>query len=487
MNHPSDIPKKPSADGIRRRGGAPVVSLREKTAGAAAGERIRPEETGTAPETKIRQDHTGDARENAARDDAARDIAESPWLKTYQSGTPAESSFFFRRAKKASRPTRSGKVIVIFGVILITAVGAAAFLSSGLARLTIVITPQAAIADISPIVVALTTQTGETSDTPPYSIPAELLTFTETMTRDFPATGKSTASASATGTIRIYNQFSQSPQTLVKTTRFLSEDGTLYRLSRTTTVPGAKLDGGKLVPAFVEAQLVADQHGQEANKSGEIRLSVPGFKGTPREKGFYAIAPAGFSGGNQGDGLAVSREDASQASQRITQEIFDALKKKIAGAIPDGFMTVAGLDEIVITRVDTPEEGTPAERFSVSADAEAKTLVFREADFYRILGRAILKDDQTREIVRQADTLVSAVADRDFEKGSAAVTVSGRARTRTTINADEIRRLAAGKKLGSLKNIIRGRFAVENVVLTLFPPWRFSAPDDPSRIRVEIK
>jgi len=58
-----------------------------------------------------------------------------------------------------------------------------------------------------------------------FQIPLFYFESSRTITQKFPATEIKNIEAKAKGTIRIYNAYSSSPQTLVATTRFMAPDG----------------------------------------------------------------------------------------------------------------------------------------------------------------------------------------------------------------------------------------------------------------------
>ena len=64
----------------------------------------------------------------------------------------------------------------------------------------------------------------------------------------FPSSGTKFKEEKARGTIRVYNENTASPQALVANTRFISEDGKIFRLEASASIPAARMDGRRLVP-----------------------------------------------------------------------------------------------------------------------------------------------------------------------------------------------------------------------------------------------
>src|SRR5262249_21252828 len=101
------------------------------------------------------------------------------------------------------------------------------------------------------------------------------------------ASGVKNVSDKATGAITIYNAYSSAPQGLAATTRFQTPDGLIFRLLHNALVPGAEIKDGKIIPASVQANIVAEAPGPKYNVGPVPHLSIPGFSGSPKYNGFY--------------------------------------------------------------------------------------------------------------------------------------------------------------------------------------------------------
>lgn len=88
-----------------------------------------------------------------------------------------------------------------------------------------------------------------------------------TLEQSFKASGVQETTESLTGTVTIINNYSKS-QPLVRTTRLLTEDGVLLRLSEGVTVP---------VGGNVEARVYLDEDTKQVAKILPGRLTIPGL------------------------------------------------------------------------------------------------------------------------------------------------------------------------------------------------------------------
>lgn len=359
-------------------------------------------------------------------------------------------------------------------------------LSTVFARATVSVKPQLENILIQDILIGLDTSISKVLSEGRI-LPSERLVFTRKEIGEFEATGKEIIAEKARGKAKIYNSFSSSPQSLVANTRFLTSAGVLYRLPQSITVPGARIEAGKIVPQFVEVELVADKAGEESNLSGEVRLNIPGFHGTPKYEGFYALAPNGFSGGLKGEVTVVSPDDIKRGEEAVTKKLYEELTAEMLRKTPPEFTFVEKLREIEIIKVISPRPGTRRDKFTVEAEAEGRAFFFREADLISLLREMVLKGDKTRELVDKTAVFRYQIRSVDYENGKATLTVNGSIKSKSTIPESEIRMLVKGKKEGSIAEVLKSRQEVAQFSISIFPPWRSSAPDDESKIRIIVE
>ena len=359
-------------------------------------------------------------------------------------------------------------------------------ISTVFVRLTVMVKPRMENVIIKDVVVKLDSSVSQPLVSQKV-VPAEHLEFSKTITEKFESSGREPVEEKARGKIKLYNSFSSSPQRLVASTRFLTESGVLFRLPRDINIPGAHIENGKIVPESIETELVADKAGEESNISGEITLRINGFKGSPKYEGFYAIAPAGFSGGFRGEARTVSADDIKQAEEKITKRLFDELKQDIIKKIPPGFFIVEGLREIEMAKVNVPRPKTRLDIFPAEANAKGQVLVFKEKDIRDFIKGFILANDEKKELLDDSLAVTYTVRKTDIAKGTAEVAIQGQVKIKSIILKDELAQLLKGKKEGSIAEILKGNNEFSGFSIAIFPPWIMRAPRDPSKILVILE
>lgn len=210
-------------------------------------------------------------------------------------------------------------------------------------------------------------------------IPAKLVEEEVEITKSFKSTGsKAVSNQKARGTIIIYNEFGSDPQPLVATTRFLTEDGKLFRLVSGVTVPGYTEENGKIKPGQVDAEVAADQAGEEYN-IGPSAFTIPGFKSSGGEKyaKIYAKSEKAMNGGGSGtqEANTVTEADVNSAKEAILTELDEAVRNKIKTKSGDGTLILddaINKGEAIYKLSNSP--GEVADSFEITVAVKAQVI-----------------------------------------------------------------------------------------------------------------
>lgn len=315
-------------------------------------------------------------------------------------------------------------------------------------------------------------------------VPARLIERDITFTKTFNATGSGDVKAQkAQGTITIFNEYNDKSQPLVATTRFLAEDGTLFRLVNQVTVPGMKGDEA----GSVEALVIADVEGNGGN-IGPTRFSVPGFEGSPKKDKFYATSEKDMAGGGAGgDAVAIVTEDDIEAAKtEMTEETLNYIMEQITGLLrPDNEVLI---DENVTYEVIRSEAnmsaGTMAEQFMYEVVSHVKVLVFSEDDVL-----AVMESDLTEKYHQYDANQVQVQVEYEdvisnFEEESIKMKAHGTADIVTTVDAESFKKDIVSKKHDELLKIMEDTYGDEIEKITIesvFPSFPSFIADRISR------
>lgn len=289
----------------------------------------------------------------------------------------------------------------------------------------------------------------------------------------------------AKGMVVIFNAFNTETQLLVSGTRFESPNGNIYRIQRNIIVPGAKLEGGKIIPEGVEAEVVADKAG-EAYNLGLSDFTIPGFKGTPRYNKFYARSKTEISGGYVGDSPIVTQELIDDILAKAKPGITDNLKNRVSKDLPSGIFLPPGASDISVEAENiNPPIGSRGEKVSLTIRGTFTGLAFKEKDVFQLLGKTYLNLPMDESVsISNWENLSITVISKSFPDKTITFSVKGKAHfiwefdgvaLKNDLIASRADRKAA---FGSYKSISRAE-------IDFRPPWWRIFPKDSSRIKIE--
>lgn len=333
--------------------------------------------------------------------------------------------------------------------------------------------------------------TANSSDAEKGAIPARLISVTSEVTKDFPASGgaKNVSGQKARGTITIYNEYSSASQPLVATTRFLSEDGKVFRLTDGVTVPGT--NNGK--PGQIDAAVVADQSGEDYN-IGAGKFSIPGFSssGEKHDK-IYGVSNNSMSGGGgSGGGQAktITQGDINNAKDKINLGINDDITQKIKDS--------SGSDAVVLSEAINKGDavykisnsvGDAADNFQVTLSVKASALVFDQNDLKNIVSATMARSGGAKtKIDGSSMTLDYGKADVDFTKE--AINIKGRAVTQlnTDLDINGFKKDVLGKNNDEFESMLGNYPDVIKAEINYWPPFiSWKIPSLESRVDVQIE
>lgn len=213
-------------------------------------------------------------------------------------------------------------------------------------------------------------------------IPAQVFQIETEDSRKFPTTGEKDVEEKAKGTITVYNQYSSSEQTLVKTTRFLAESGKIFRLTENVIIPGATIDEGKIIASSKEVTVEADETG-EAYNIAPSKFTIPGFEGTPKYTAFYGQSAEAMKGGAKGKMRVATKSDIDGATQIVSLDLKNKVKDEFNKKIPIDLKMLDNSQVLEVVSTDsTLEPDDPGKEFTITVKVKAWGLAFKENDAY---------------------------------------------------------------------------------------------------------
>lgn len=318
-------------------------------------------------------------------------------------------------------------------------------------------------------------------------VPAQVFTQPKNVTQFYPATAKKTVSEKATGRLTIYNAYSSQPQPLVAKTRFATADGKVYRLDNQVVVPGADIKDGKIIASSVVTTVTADQAGENYNIGPTDKLSVLGFKGTPKYDAFYGSLPEGTSGGFVGEKAVPSESDIASAKQKVSDLLKASFDSVVFQGIPSEFKVIDGASNFEITKISVNSNTNAEGNFSVIGEAKLVAIGFKESDLESMATQISSKEsgrDGTR-IEKPQISYSNVIA--DYSKGILKFTAEITGNSVQNFDGEKFKKEVAGKTANEVKAMFSNLKDLSSAKLNIKPFWNGRMPLTEDKIKVVVE
>jgi hypothetical protein len=314
-------------------------------------------------------------------------------------------------------------------------------------------------------------------------IPAQVFEYESNLTQTFKASGKKYVEEKASGIITIYNNYSSDPQTLVANTRFEAPNGLIYRLKNQVVVPGAQVKEGKINPSSINAEIVADKPGDDYNSGPISRLTIPGFKGTPKYNGFYGEIKGEVKGGFVGEKLVPQTEDINSAKEK-TKEVLEANLKNVFSLKRPADFKFINDPEISITNLSVNTTTDDKGNFAVFASGKIKSIGFREKDIYDFLLKINNASNDQKIVNLKLNYLNPNI---DLVKGVGRFNLQASGGIVYDLNESDFKNKILGKDLKEAENEIKSFKEIEGAKIIIWPKILNKIPGRLEKINLKIE
>lgn len=323
----------------------------------------------------------------------------------------------------------------------------------------------------------------------PGDIGFEVVTVSKEASRIVKATGSEQIDRPASGTIVIYNDFSEETQKLIVNTRFQTPEGLVYRIQESVTVPGKNTDG---TPGSIEAKVFADETG-ESHNIGLSDFTIPGFKeggDLERFQKFYARSKTPMTGGFSGTVPVASEADTDAAVTALEAELTEALATDAGTSLPEGFVVIPDSGSYTFETLPN-EAGADSGSVVITVRGESHLLAVNSTDVARDAASERIQG-YTGEPVAFVDptTLSFSIVDASTDIVSATSTqirVSGLSTLVWTFDTDDLASRLAGISRADTDEVFRDYQGIERADVVVKPFWKRSLPDTIEEITIEVE
>ena len=319
------------------------------------------------------------------------------------------------------------------------------------------------------------------------SIPSLVLTDEEKATRLFPASSNTIKVNRASGTIRVFNAYKTTPQILIAKTRFVSEEGKLFRTPVRVAIPGATQGEGKLIPGYIDIEVIAAEAGEDYN-IGPANFSLPGLSGSALFTAIYAESTESMIGGSEREVSVVSEEDIANAKESLIEELSAKANQELLSQVPEDMLATKDSIFIEVLEADSlVPAGAELDQFNVSVSVAATLFMFKKDDINALADMFLLAEVGEGERVATDKTEINfqqIVVNQDAKTASLDLDIE------TTVyqyvDPTELKIQLRGKSKDEAVSILSSYNIFERTDLSLWPFWVSSLPQDVDRLGIEV-
>lgn len=317
-----------------------------------------------------------------------------------------------------------------------------------------------------------------------------LISLNGSASTTIPATNGAVTSTKSQGKVTLYNSYSATSVRLIAGTRIANDNGLVYRLESSISIPG--MIG--TTPGKLTTTVIADQAGQEYNIPSTDAVSdfkIVAYKGTTRYDTVYAKIASSFTGGYSGTKKIVNPKSLASTSEQLASSIRTKLLAEAQANIPEGYIM---FDNAYVSSMGEPV---------LSGDETDKAIVSQKGTLYGILFKK--KELASKITGGQSDTAFgdmgfedpefsqfkfSIVNAKDFsptKKNNLIFNLKGDTHLVAHIPVDEIKARLGGLSSNAAKDVFREYSSViEQSSGELVPKWA-KVPRNPERINIVVK
>ena len=323
------------------------------------------------------------------------------------------------------------------------------------------------------------------SDFSKKTISAKIFKDQKIGSQDFPASGKIIKEQKAEGIIRVYSDYSSSPQGLWASTRFVSSDGKLFKSLKAETVPGKTSEGGKSVPGQQDIEIQAAESGEDYN-IGPSTFSLPALAGTSKYTAFYGKSLSAMTGGFRGEVPQVVQKDIDQAKKTLEEKLEKESWEFLKTITPTDFIFLDSLvSQEVIQEKPSAENGKEANSFNLQTEIKSEVLSFKKSDIDSF-AREVVSSKIPADKKIQEESLKINYNVISKEIGKAVISLDISAKVYSDVNPEELKKAFSGKSFQEINLLLKDLPQIKKIEIKTSPFWQKRVPEDFRRTEIGL-
>jgi len=316
-------------------------------------------------------------------------------------------------------------------------------------------------------------------------IPGLMLAVEDTITGETEVTGKKDTQGKATGTVKIFNNYT-SQQRLVKNTRLQAPLEKFNPALTSAETPWFRTLADVVLEPKTSATVtvIADGAGGKYNIDASI-FSVPGLVGTAQYTFVYAQSYEKFQGGSTGSAPSVTQADLDNAQKAIDQLAQSEMEKKLLAQVPEGYVMIADTKNYELGAPDIQAKvGDSLGKITSQMTGKATAIAYKKADLDNLGKDFILSKVVPGFIAYQNKLEVSSAFEGpDPASGNAVLDLTAQVPVYPGLADSELKKGLSEKSATEAKLFLEDQGM--KVEITFTPFWRTQIPRELDKIEVQ--
>ncbi|MCX6781038.1 MAG: hypothetical protein NT003_02900 [Candidatus Magasanikbacteria bacterium] len=302
-----------------------------------------------------------------------------------------------------------------------------------------------------------------------------VVTVTTSTTQIYKPTATVDKPGKSHGTITITNN-GAAKQSLVATTRFLSESGILFRAVSDVSIPAH---------GTADVEVAADKTGPTGDV-GPSKFSIPGLNAAA-QKLVFGVSADGMIGGSGKVGV-VSQADIDKAEEDARKALLEIGQTQLTSVtVPDGDNVL--YTTVNITAQSSAKAGDEVSEFKIITSGTMAYVAYPKDTVFAAADREVQSKSPTQyhKILFVNDVPTVSLQGIDVAKKIATLQVYREGSAVLDSHATALQpNMFAGQTREQIETQLKSINGVTGVDVTFFPPWISTTPHVASRIDVKL-
>jgi len=298
-------------------------------------------------------------------------------------------------------------------------------------------------------------------------------------------------SMKAKGSIVLYNEFSTTPQKLLKGTFLSDEKGISYQIDTAVTIPGYKLVGKKINPGEVVVPINAFLAGDQYNGSPSS-FHINSFKDTTKYNKIYGKLKDPLSGGIVGVVYTIDDSNKNNITNIAISSLKEDLIKKGKALVPSGYIFYQDAYNFSYKIDDNFLSKTP--NAEIEIEGVLSIIIFKEKSLLDNILKTSLKDikgEELKEInISNLNNLSFSFLNKDelITKDTETISfyLNGEVDAVWSPDIEKLKMKLLGIKKDNTMHIFKEDNGIDSASVVVFPFWQKYISNDLSKINIII-